>query len=70
MTVKMTTGNDRSLIHYLCVLPEIRRQNVGTTMLKMIMSQDEYENRKIMAMTSLPASYRGVISYKTMGNFF
>ena len=40
-TVQMTKGQDRSLIHYLCVLPQIRRENVGTAMLKMIMSQRE-----------------------------
>ena len=46
-TVEMTKGQDRSLIQCVCVLPQICQQNVGTVILKMITSQDEYYNRKI-----------------------
>ena len=34
------------------------------------MSQDEHENRQIMVVKSLPVSYRGIVSYGTIGNFF
>ena len=37
-TVEMTKGQDRSLIYYLCILPQFCQQYVVTTMLKMIMS--------------------------------
>ena len=66
----MTNGRDRSLIHYICVKPPFRRLNVGTALMKTIMSQREHDDREIMTVASLPASYKGVISGETMFNFF
>ena len=68
--VLMTKGHDRSLIHYLVVLHEFCRQYIGAAMFKMSMSQDKYEDRNIIAVTSLPKSYGGVLSYETNGKFF
>ena len=68
--VVMTKEQDRSLMHYEYVTPKFRYQNIGTTLTKTITSQREYDNRKIMAVTSLPASYRGVTSEEAMFNFF
>ena len=58
----MTKGEERTLIHYLVVHPEHRQKNIGTALLKIIMSQSEYENNKIMAVTSLPLEYGGVLT--------
>ena len=69
-TVHMTQGLDRTLIHYICVEPTVFRQCIGTSMLKMIMNQPEYENRKIMAVTSLPEHYNNVLSYYSIGDSF
>ena len=57
-TVHMTQGPDRTLIHYLCVEPTLRRQGIGTSMLKMIMNQPEYEHKKIVAVISLTGHYK------------
>ena len=46
-TIVMTKGEERSLIHYLVVSPEFCLKNIGTAMLKMIMIQSEYENKKL-----------------------
>ena len=54
--VRMTTGQDCTLIHYLYIKPGIRHQNIGIIVLKTIISQPEYINRKIMAVTSLHQS--------------
>ena len=66
----MTRGHYCTLIHYMCVEPTLRRQGIGTSMLKMIMDQPEYEYRKIMAVTSLHKYYKNVLSYNSIGDFF
>ena len=55
------TGEDRTLIHYLCVKPEVHYQNIGLALLKIIMSQHEYCNHKVMAVASLHSSYLGAV---------
>ena len=50
-TVLMTKGCDRTLIHYLCVDEEFRRQNVGTALMKTVMQRFECNDKEIMAVT-------------------
>ena len=68
--IVMIKCEERSLTHYLVVSPEYCLINIGTATLKMIMSQSEYENKKIMAVTSLPRSYGGVLAGECYDSFF
>ena len=52
------------MIHYLCVKPEVHYQNIGLALLKAIMSQPEYYNRKVMAIASLHRSYLGAVRHE------
>ena len=56
--VLMTKGNERALIHCICVTPDLRRMNIGTVLMKTVMNLRDYHNKKFMAITSLPSSYR------------
>ena len=58
----MNSGGHRSLIHYFLVHNDIRFQNIGTAMLKMIMSQLEYVGRKIMSVKRLQHKCLSVVS--------
>ena len=68
--VQMTSGNNRSLIHYLLVNPDVRLQHIGTAMLKMIMMKPEYVNCKIMAVTKLCHEYNGIVGMEYTDTFF
>ena len=48
--IEMTTSEKRSLIHYLAVLDSFCMKHIDTALLKMILSQSEYDDRKIMAL--------------------
>ena len=60
----------RVLIHYICVAPELRRHDFATALMKSVFRKNEYYERVIMAVTSLPKCYVGDGSDKTMVNFF
>ena len=66
----MTNGKERVLVHYICIIPELRRQNIGAVLMKSIFRRDEYHEKDIMAITSLPKRYRHDGSYETMVRFF
>ena len=68
--VQINSGEHRSLIYYLLVHKDIRFQNIGTAMLKMIMSQPEYVGRKIMSVTRLQHKYHSVVSMECTDLFF
>ena len=69
-TMHMTKGTDCTLIHYISINPSFCRKYLGAAMLKMIMNQPEYDNRKIVAVTSLSRYYTNVLSYDSIGDFF
>ena len=65
----MTVKNCRCLIHYVCVNPKLRQENVGTAIMKTVMNLRDYHKKEIMAVTSLHSSYRGDGSQETMVHF-
>ena len=66
----MTKGEERSLIHYLVVSPDYRQKNIGTALLKIVMSQSVYDNKTIMAIISLPLEYVCVLQPECYDIFF
>ena len=68
--VLMTKGNERALIHCICVTPDLRRMNIGTALMKTVMIRNEYHNKDIMAVTSLPQHYRVGDNHENMVSFF
>ena len=58
----MNSEEVRSLILYFMVDDKFRQQNVGTAMLKMIMSHKEYHDRKVIFVTHLNKKYGYVIA--------
>ena len=68
--VLMTKIIERALIHYICVIPDLRRLNIGTALMKNVLTRDEYHNKEIMAVISLPQRYRSKDDYETMVSFY
>ena len=68
-SVQMTSGPNRSLIHYSLVHPDICDQHISTAMLKIITRQRDYVDRKTMAVTSLSNLYNGVVGFERFGAF-
>ena len=60
----------RALIHYICVDPQLRRNDFATALMKSVFCQKEYHERDIMAVTALPQDFLGYNSDKSMVNFF
>ena len=65
----MMTGEDSTLMHYFCVKPEPRYQNMDIALLKTITGQPEYCNRKIMAVTASHSSFLGAVSLEITTNY-
>ena len=68
--VQMSSGPNRSLIHYLLVKPDIYLQDIGTAMLKMIIIQRDFVNHKIMAVTLLSQNYSDVVGCGRFSDLF
>ena len=68
--VLMTSGEERSLIHYFLVDADFRFKNVGTAMLKMIMSPKEYCDRKVMFVTNFAKKYSTILNKTRYDEFF
>ena len=66
----MIKGNEQALIHCIYVTPDLRRMNIGTTLIKTAMTRNIYHNKDIMAVTSLPQHYRVGNEHETMVSFF
>ena len=62
----MTNDKERVLLRYLCVLDAFRRMNVATALMTTVFRKNEYHNKEIMAVTSLPRRYRHDKNYETM----
>ena len=63
-------GPANTLVHYLFIAPLFCRNGLGTSMLKMVMNQPEYEHRRTMVVTSLPKYYKNILFYDSIDDFF
>ena len=66
----MNSGDKGFLIHYIMVDAGFRFKNVGTAMIKMIMSPKDYCDRKVMSVTYLPKNYSEIIKRSRNDEFF
>ena len=55
---------------YIYVTLELRWQNTGTVLMKSVFRRNEYHEKDIMAIISLPKHYRNDGSHETMVSLF